>query len=65
MTKLQNKLVVVIEMVRHFRRDTFPLFGLVRHHSEYWLQPLAIQLCLVVEVFECEIELLSLRDSVY
>ena len=65
MLESQDKLVFVIDEVVHFSEDPPPFLVRTWQNSENWFQPLAVQFCLVVQIFESESELLTLRHAFY
>jgi hypothetical protein len=62
--ELENELVLLEEVV-DFVVDPLPRGLRSRQHSEHWLQPIAIQLGLVVQILEYESQLLTLRDTMH
>ena len=52
MTKPQNKLIITVEKIVHFREYAPPLLLRIRYYSEDRFQPLPVELGLVVEIFE-------------
>lgn len=62
MRELQRKLVILDVEVGLGEKPTPSLLS-GGQNSEDRLKPLAVQLCLIVEIFECERELFSLGHS--
>ena len=65
MTKPQNKLIITVEKIVHFREYASPLLLRIRYYSEDRFQPLPVELGLVVEIFESKCQLLPLRHSMH
>lgn len=63
--ELKSELIIVVEKVIDLLKDASPLLLCVRQHSEHWLETLAVQFCLVIEVLEDEGQLLTLRHSLH
>lgn len=56
----QNELIVLIDKVIRFREYSPPLFLSVRKDTEDWLESLPVEFGLIIQIFKCESELLSL-----
>jgi len=59
----EDELVFVVYEVVHFREYAPPLLLRVGKHAEHWLEALAVELRLHVQILKCEGQLLSLRHA--
>jgi len=61
----EGELVLLIDEVVGLGEDASPFPLSVWKNSEYRLQTLSIELCLIVQVLECECQLLALGHTFY
>ena len=61
----EGELIILIDEVVRLGEDASPLPLSVRKNSEYRLQALPVELCLIVQVLECECQLLALGHTFY
>jgi len=61
----EGELILLIDEVIRLGEDASPFLLSVRKNSEYRLQTLPVELCLIVQILECECQLLALGYTFY
>ena len=61
----ESELIFLVDEVICLSENASPFLLSVWEDSEYWLKTLPIQLCLIVQVLECECQLLTLWYTFY
>jgi len=54
MLKFHSELILIVDEIVDLGEDASPFPLRVRKHSEYWLQALSVELCLIIQVLERE-----------
>jgi len=57
------ELIFLIDEIIDLREYSSPFLLGMRQNTEDWLEPLAVQLRLIIEILKCEGQLLTLRHS--
>lgn len=65
MLEFHNELILLIDKVVDLCEYSSPFLLGMGQDSEDWLEPLPVQFGLIIEILECESQLLALRDSLH